>query len=62
MELIKVGYFGIHIPYIFNWMERGRATEVEAMRDKKRSVCVDSIAWIQKKLCLLEKRAKAMRA
>lgn len=57
---IKVGYFGIHIPYIFNWMERGRASEVEAMRDKDRSVCVDSIAWIQKSWRLLEKHAKAM--
>jgi haloacid dehalogenase-like hydrolase len=57
---IKVGYFGIHIPYIFNWMERGRATEVEAMRDKDRSVCVNNIAWIQERWRLLEKRAKAM--
>jgi len=59
---IKISYFGIHIPYALNWMERGRSAEIEAMRDKERSVCFEGIAWIRAGWRLLEKRSKAMRA
>ena len=35
---MDVGYFGVYIPYEFNWKERDRFEEIENLRDKERSV------------------------
>lgn len=44
---MKIGYFGIHIPYELNWKERGKTEEIESMRDKTRSVRYPDIEHIR---------------
>lgn len=55
---MDVGYFGIHIPYEFNWKERGKSEEIETCRDKKRSIAFKDISQIKQHFKMLEKTAK----
>jgi len=55
---MNVGYFGIHIPYELNWKERGKSEEIEACRDKKRSIAFSDISQISRYFKTLEKFAK----
>ena len=55
---MNVGYFGIHIPYELNWKEQGKSEEIEACRDKKRSVAFKNISQISRYFKALEKFTK----
>lgn len=55
---MNVGYFGIHIPYELNWKERGKSEEIEACRDKKRSVAFKNISQLKQHFKMIEKNSK----
>ncbi|MCL5017098.1 MAG: hypothetical protein M1155_00310 [Patescibacteria group bacterium] len=44
---IRIGFFGIYIPYESNWKERGHFDDIEHYRNKSRSVRCSSIAEIK---------------
>ncbi|MHB9019663.1 MAG: HAD family hydrolase [Minisyncoccota bacterium] len=51
---MNVGYFGIYIPYEFNWKERDRFEEIESCRDKERSVRYLHVGQISQYFCKLK--------
>ncbi len=44
---MRLWFFGIYIPYMHNWKERGIWSDIEYYRDKSRSVRCSSIAEIR---------------
>ena len=56
---MNIGYFGIYVPYEFNWKERGISQEIEKCRDKERSVAFRDIGNIIEYFAIFEKFAKS---
>ena len=46
---LKLGYFGIYIPSLFNWKEMGRLSEINRRRNKKRSNRYRDLSEIRRK-------------